>query len=192
MTANLITPLLTGAFGLVGVMGGVWLTSQFAQRSDQRRITSEDDRRWLSDRRHVYAAYLGIVTSMLRSIDDTSSFLSDEGKSIDPGDEVMLNGHAFEFYSRWDDELQPALGEVQLLAGPKVAETADRTSWALMELNGFIDSRQSFTIVTEYGFKTRHLLDATRNAMRSELGLTSAIKTFPMPETGPGCQTNRK
>jgi hypothetical protein len=75
MTPGLTTALLTGAFGLGGVLGGVLLTSHFAQRADQRRIANEDERRWLADRRQVYARYLGIVTSMLRSIDSTSAFL---------------------------------------------------------------------------------------------------------------------
>lgn len=90
-----------------------------------------------------------------------------------------------DFYTKWEDELQPVLGDVQLLASPGVAELADRTSWALMELNGLIDSRQTFGVVTEYGSKTRHLIDAIRNAMRAELGLTDPVKTFPMPRDWP-------
>jgi hypothetical protein len=185
VTSGLVTALLTGAFGLGGVLGGVLLTSHFAQRADQRRIISEDERRWLADRRQVYARYLAIVTSMLRSIDGTSSFLGSEEKAARPDDESILKEDVFTFYQRWDNELQPVLGEVQLLANPKVAELADRTSWALMELNGFIDSRQLFEIVTEYGFKTRYLLEAVRNAMRAEIGLTSSIQTFPMPKDWP-------
>ena len=185
MTSGLTTALLTGAFGLGGVLGGVLLTSHFAQRADQRRITSEDERRWLADRRQVYAHCLAVVTSMLRSIDGTSSLLGSKEKAAASDDESTLKEDVFTFYQRWDEELQPVLGEVQLLAGPKVAELADRTSWALMELNGFIDSRQQFEIVTEYGFKTRHLLEAVRNAMRAEIGLTSPVRTFPMPEDWP-------
>jgi len=185
MTPDLTTALLTGAFGLGGALGGVLLTSHFAQHADQRRITSEDERRWLADRRQVYAAYLAIVTSMLRSIDGTSSHLSSEAKAVATDAESILNEDVSTFYDRWDDELQPALGEVQLLAGPTVAELADRTSWALMELNGFIDSRQMFETVMEYEFKTRYLLEGTRNAMRAEIGLTSPIKTFPMPKDWP-------
>ena len=186
MTSGLTAALLTGAFALGGVLGGVLLTSHFAQRADQRRITSEDERRWLADRRQVYAHYLAIVTAMLRSIDDTAVFLPNEDKqAVAPDDESILKDNVFAFYRRWDDELQPVLGEVQLLASPKVAELADRTSWALMELNGFIDSRQVFDVVTEYGFKTRHLLDAIRNAMRAEIGLTSPVRTFPIPKDWP-------
>jgi hypothetical protein len=186
MTPEITTAVLTGTFGLCGVLGGVLLSGYFSRRAERSRVASEDERRWLADRRHVYAAYLAIVTSMLRNIDSMLAFLpASEAKKITAKDESFLKEEVFDFYGRWDDELQPALGDVQLLAGPSVAELADRTSWALMELNGFMDSRQNYEIVNEYAFKTRYLLDAIRNAMRTELGLTSPIKTFPMPEDWP-------
>ena len=186
MSTGLVTALLIGAFGLGGVLGGALLTSHFAQRADQRRITSEDERRWLTDRRHVYAQYLAMVTAMLRSIDGTAVFLTAKDRpTIPTEDEVILKEDVFEFYQRWDGELQPVLGEIQLLANPKVAELADRTSWALMELNGFIESRQQFETVYEYSLKTSHLLESVRNAMRTEIGLTRPIKTFPMPKDWP-------
>jgi hypothetical protein len=103
-----------------------------------------------------------------------------EGKAYAQDEEDV-----FTFYNRWYDELQPALGEVQLLAGPTVAELADRTSMALIRLNEFLSSREKYELVDEHKLKTRHLLDATRNAMRAELGLTSPIKTFPVPEDWP-------
>jgi hypothetical protein len=186
MTTTLITALLAGTFGLSGVLGGVLLTNHFTQRAYKQRITSEDERRWFVDRRKVYARYLALITSMLRSLDGTAVFLaSEERPAVPTDDEAILKQDVFDFYRQWDDDLQPVLGEVQLLAEPNVAELADRTSWALMELNGFIDSRQPFEMVYEYGFKARHLLDALRNAMRAEIGLTKPVRTFPMPKDWP-------
>jgi hypothetical protein len=189
VTPGLTTALLTGAFGLGGVLGGVLMTSHFAQRADQRRIASEDERRWLTDRRHVYAICLGILISMLREIDGTICFLSFDGtEPIPEKDESEIKERLLEYYMRWDDELQASLGEVQLLAEPEVAELADRTAWALMELGGFVESRQPFDSFTPYLNQTRTLIDITRNAMRKELGLTDPVKTFPMPEHWPWLQ----
>jgi hypothetical protein len=178
--------LITGAFGIGGVLGGVLLGAHFTRRTEQRRVANEDDRRWLADRRQVYARYLGLIGSMLKDIDGYSSFLSHDGtEPITKEDEAILVEEVRDFYARWDEELQPVLAEVQLLSSPAVAELADRTSWGLMELNGLTEARQTFQVVTEYGFKTRHLIEATRNGMRAELGLTAPVKTFPIPDDWP-------
>jgi hypothetical protein len=186
MDSQLLTASLTGAFGLCGVLSGVLLSGRLARRTDQQRITNEDERRWLSDRRHAYATYLGLIVSMLKDLDKTSSFLSYDGtEPVKSEDEPIIAEDSLDFYTKWDDELQPVLGDVQLLASPRVAELADRTSWALMELNGMIDSQLTYDTVTKFSYKTRYLIDATRNAMRAELGLTDPIKTFPMPRDWP-------
>lgn len=75
--------------GIVGI-GGVLLGGYFTKRTEQRRVANEDERRWLADRRHVYATYLALITSMLRSIDSMSSFLPSEGKAALPDAESIL------------------------------------------------------------------------------------------------------
>ncbi len=186
MASTVVPSILTGVFGLSGVLGGVLLTSHFTQRASQQRVSSEDERRWIADRRHVYAAYLGLIASMLKEIEGGICFLSYDGTEPIPDEhESHLKEFVFESYMRWDDELQPAVGEVQLLAEPMVAELADRTSWAIMELIGFADAREIFASFTPYLNQTRSLIDKTRNAMRRELGLTEPITTFPMPKEWP-------
>ncbi len=117
---------------------------------------------------------------MLRSIYDKVSIFGKEG--IAPDDESMLKEFLIAFYRRWNDEVQPAVGEVQLLASPAVTDLADRTSWALMELHQIVDegrardSVRTGELLAEFSVKSYHLLDATRNAMRTELGLTTPIK----------------
>jgi hypothetical protein len=49
VSSQVITPILTGIFGLAGALGGILLTSHFSQRADERRINSEDKRRWLGE-----------------------------------------------------------------------------------------------------------------------------------------------
>ena len=175
MTSGLTTALLTGAFGLGGVLGGVLLTSHFAQRADQRRIASEDQRRWLADRRQVYAHYLAIITSMLRSIHDTSGHLDGEMSVVVPSGEAILEKGVFDFQQRWDNELLPALSEVELLAEPKVAKLAYQVAWVLIQLNRWIESREKYEMVSEYEDKTHDLVDDVRNAVRAEIGLTSSV-----------------
>jgi regulator of sigma D len=180
-----ITPVLTGSFALVGGLGGVFLSNHFTNRVEERRTANEDARRWLSERRHVYAKYLALVASMMKDISTWMVFLpqSEDQRSLE--DVEYLKERVFDFYSRWDDELQPALEEVQLLANKKVAELADRTSWALLEMNGFLDSNQLYDEVFEYDGLTRHLIKETRNAMRAELGLAESLHTYPMPDNWP-------
>jgi hypothetical protein len=60
------TALVAGLFGLGGGLGGVLLSALTAKWSHSRTISAEDDRRWLVDRRTVYAAYLTLAEQMLQ------------------------------------------------------------------------------------------------------------------------------
>jgi hypothetical protein len=190
MSAVWLTPVLTGSFALIGGLGGVILSNYLASRTDEKRTANEDERRWLVDRRNLYAKYLGLMTSMLKGIESASIFLSYDGtKPITEEDEELVKEDVLDLYARWDDEVQFMLGEVQLIAAPKVAELADRTSWALMMLIGDMDSRKTwlgdidtrktFQEVNAAYYRTLHLVEALRNAMRDELGLTDPVHTWP-------------
>jgi hypothetical protein len=106
--------------GLVGGFIDTW--------SYHRSIRDEDVRRWQNDRRVAYAAYLALTNVMLRDIDGVASSLpySDDSEPISASDEASVVDGLLDYFMRWDDELQPALGEVQLLASPEVADMADR------------------------------------------------------------------
>lgn len=180
--------IVTGAFGLGGVMGGAILTSFLSRRADQRRVQAEDERRWLSDRRHAYAALLAIVTAMQESLEAASMFLSNRtGGPLPEDDATMLQEDVTKIGKRWDQELQPALSEVQLLAGKDVAELADRTSLALITFIVYLDTEAERRVeksgdLPEYSNGTHKLIDALRNAMRQELGVPGLVKTFPASE----------
>jgi hypothetical protein len=192
MTSALALPIITGLFSLGGALGGIFLANHFARRADERRIATEDKRRWITDRRHIYAAYLTVVSESFQEISSFISLLSYDGSEPIPDeDEEILKQAVFDSYRRWDEKLQPVLGELQLLADPTVAELADRTSWAIMELTGFADARKPFNFFTPYLNGTFELIDATRNAMRRELGLSDPISTFPMPEDWPWLPDSR-
>lgn len=114
---------------------------------------------------------------MLKEIDGVAVLLSYDGaEPISDGDEQLVRDGLFEYFVRWDDELQPALGEVELLASPHVADLADRVSGALMELTATVEMRQPFTEHYPTWFQTQDLLEVLRNAMRVELGLSPMAK----------------
>jgi hypothetical protein len=168
--------LLSGGFALAGGLGGVVLSGSLARRADDRRWRAEDQRRWLADRRTTYANFLGLASSMLREIDGIGVFLTDGDKPIPDDDEQLIANRLFEYWVRWDDELQPALGEVELLASPEVADLADRMSGALMELTAPIELRQASDDFYPLEFQAQDLLDVLRNAMRTELGLSAVSR----------------
>ena len=189
MNAQLVTALLTGAFGLGGVLGGVTLTSRLSRRADQQRMTAEDQRRWLSDRRQLYAAYLALVVALFTDIERARALLSNDTTRPVPDDTLReIAESVTNIYLRCEGELGRALGEVQFLAEPKVAELAERTLWALYELNAFIDvagppfTEEFFSIFADYATKTDNLIQTMRNAMREELGIQEPIRAFPRPD----------
>lgn len=172
MASDLVVALVAGGFGLGGGLAGVALTAWTSRKADERRLAEEDARRWLTDRRRIYADYLGLAETLLKEVDATAVFLSYDGKhSVSEGDEQFLSEGEFDFHRRWDEDLQPALAEVQLMAGPQVADVARRVSGAFLELVHFIESRAAFSDYYPAWFQTQDLIHVLRNAMRTELGL---------------------
>ncbi|OBJ13789.1 hypothetical protein [Mycobacterium colombiense] len=168
--------LVAGFFGLGGAFGGVLLSALTAKWSHARTIAAEDDRRWLVDRRTVYAAYLTLAEQMLREIDRIGVFLryDDDKPPLSSEDDEMIRSDLSDYIAKWDDELQPRLGDVQLLASPEVADLADRVAGALMHITSPIELRRTFGDYFPDWFRTQDLVVILRNAMRVELGLKPA------------------
>lgn len=176
MEAEAVAALLAGSFGVLGTLGGVGLSTWMGRRAEVQRLREQDARRWQADRRATYGAFLLLADSMLREIDRAAAFLSYDGTAEQPEeDDRMRSDGLFEYLVRWDDELQPALVEVQLLASATVADLADRVSGALMEITGEIESNGAFVAYYPRWFRARDLLGVLRNAMRDELGLPDSI-----------------
>lgn len=193
-TSTAATALLTGGFGLLGALGGVLLNSAMTRGADERRLEAEDQRRWLTDRRAVFAAYLGLAEAILRELDAAAVHLR---KRHEPSQEDWdaVERAVAHFFRRWDDDLQPALGEVQLLASPTVADLAERVSWALIEISWDIQHWVPFEDYYSGWNLERDLLAVLRNAMRRELGLPETDDgafprdpTWPWLPDRPGCQ----
>lgn len=161
--------VIAGSFAL----GGVLLGGAVNYLAAWRQRVAEDKRRWLADRRSLYATYLGIAASKMQEIDSSATFLRHWPDDPMPNDEDQgfIYEGLHEYINGWETELQPALGEVQLLASDRVADLADRVSSALMELTFFLEADQAFTDYYPMWFQTQDLLGVLRNAMREELGL---------------------
>lgn len=157
------------------------LSGWVVRRNDQRKLASEDARRWLNDRRQIYARYLVLVESMHREVDRVAMFLSYDGrKPITGEDAELLKEGIYEYYHRWDDELQPLLLEVQLMATPSVADLADRMSGALLEIAPEAPIGHPPPTFIEYypgWFQAQDLLSMLRDAMREELGMPEKLSS---------------
>ena len=152
------------------------MTTWLGRIAERQRLAAEDQRRWLADRRQAFAGYLTLCESMLREIDGVASFLSYDGtKEVIDGDEELIAEGLTAYWMRWDDELQPALSDIQLLAGGPVADLADRVSGALMALTSVVELRGRFVDFYPTHFRATDLLGLLRNAMRNELGVKGAV-----------------
>lgn len=149
------TALVTGGFTIAGGVAVAILSALLGRSGEKRKVKVDDDRRWLMDRRTVYAKYLGLAEVMLREIDGIAAFLSYDGKDkITPEDEAMLAEGLSDYFAKWEESLQPLLGEVQLLAVGEVADLADRVSGALMDVTWRIEKPHSL-LTTLPGFRPR-------------------------------------
>jgi hypothetical protein len=92
----------------------------------------------------------------------------------------MIRSDLSDYIAKWDEELQPRLGEVQLLASPEVGDLADRVAGALMSITSPIELRRTFGEYFPDWFRTQDLIVILRNAMRVELGLDpAAVDAYP-------------
>ena len=75
---------------------------------------------------------------MHREIDSIACFLSYVGKvKIKPKNDGFISEGLTDYFAAWEDELQPLLGELQLVTSNNIADLADRESGGLMELTIF-------------------------------------------------------
>ncbi|MGR0160783.1 hypothetical protein [Paenarthrobacter nitroguajacolicus] len=174
MESQILTPILTGGFTLAAGIIGAVLAGIFARRGERSRNQAEVDRQWVTDRRAVYARYLALAEVMHREVDTIAVFLSYDGiNKIAPEEDAFISDELIDYLSTWENDLQPLLGEVQLVASKEVADLAERVSGALMELTSFIERREAFTSYYPVWFQAQDLIHVLRNQMRVELGLVS-------------------
>jgi hypothetical protein len=176
VTRDILLVLISGGLALGGIVIGHLLTARTSRAAEIDRREAEDARRWRSDRRAIYAKYLGLASVMLRDIDGIGCLPYDGSQSLSAEDDEAIRELLFEYIVDWNEDLQPALGEVQLLASPEVADLADRVSGALLDLTSEIEKRGIFINHYPTWFQTQDLLEVLRQAMRQELGVSGELE----------------
>lgn len=176
-----MTIVLTGVFGLFGVLSGALLTGLINARNDKVKRLAEASRQWTIDRRELYAKFTRRSESMLREVDGVGVFLGHNPGDVisDDDDEIIAEGLT-RYMMTWDDELQGLLEEIQLVGSEQVVDLADRMSGALMALTAPIELRRSFVDYYPQWFMAKDLLGILRNAMRAELGLPVLAESDPV------------
>ena len=187
MNGSLVTALLTGAFALAGGLGGVLLTSKLNRQAQERLQETEDARRWLKDRREIYARFTSKAEAILRAIDSTAVFMSYDGSQPPAADDIdFISEGTLDNSINIDNELEPILFEIQLMASSEVADLADRVCGSLREINGYVAVEKAFIDYYPAWFQALDLVEILRNGMRRELGLIALESgRFPRDHSWP-------
>lgn len=91
MPPELLAVVVAGGIGVLGTIIGVVMTTWLGRSAERRRLAAEDDRRWLADRRRIYAGFLVLAQSMLRDIDGVAVFIPYRGdEEVTAEDEALI------------------------------------------------------------------------------------------------------
>lgn len=186
----LSTATTTWLLSILAALLGSAATYLVSRSGDRRRLAAEDERRWLNDRRALYARYLGLVERLERDADSIACFLphDEDAPAIKDDDERLVREMSQEWMECWDTELQPMLSEMELLATPKVADVAARAAHEILEAVpqpqylGPDDSRITPAVYSDHWPTQRMamgLRELLRNEMRIELGLDPVLNQAP-------------
>lgn len=192
----LSTATSTWLFSVLAALLGSGATYLLSRSGDRRRLAAEDERRWLNDRRTLYARYLGLVERLERDADSIACFLphDEDAPAMDDKDELLVRDMSQEWIERWDTELQPMLSEMELLATPKVADLAARAAHGILAAvpqTQYLGPGQSRIVPEAYSdhWPTQQmaqgLRELLRNAMRVELGLDPVSTLVPNDHSWP-------
>ena len=188
----LSTAATTWLLSVLAALLGSAATYLLSRAGDRRRLAAEDERRWLNDRRTLYARYLGLVERLERQADSIACCLphDEDAPEIEDDDERLLREMFQEWMERWDSELQPMLSEMELSATPKVADVAARAAQGILEVVpqpqylGPDDSRITPAVYSDHWptqQMAKGLRELLRNEMRVELGLDPVSDQAPDP-----------
>lgn len=165
--------MISGAFALTGGLGGALLAGFLTIRANKSKQDDEDSRRWQSDRRKIYAQYLGLLESMVRQSEDFTEVM--DPKRWDEDSELVAKfarDASKDYLQRWQREVEPTMFEIQLMASPKVADLAVALARSLLNLETSLNEQ-----ITSIEFEEEILphywreIAVLRNAMRNELNL---------------------
>jgi hypothetical protein len=186
----LSTVTTTWLLSVAAALLGSAATYLLSRSGDRRRLAAEDERRWLNDRRALYARFLGLVERLERDADSIACFLphDEDAPAMEDDDERLVREMSQEWMERWDTELQPLLSEMELLATPRVADMAARAAHGVLtavpqpQYLGPGESRITPAVYSDH-WPTQQmatgLRELLRNEMRAELGLDPVSNQSP-------------
>lgn len=159
--------------------------------ADRRRLAADDERRWLNDRRSLYARFLSVIEQLEREADRIACFLPHDRHSppLSADDDRLIREMSFEWITRWEAELQAMLTEIELMASPVIADLAVRASQGVLEAVPQVQHLGGGeTRVTPAAYDdhwpvqqaAKDLCGVLRNAMRQELGLAETLTREPL------------
>lgn len=192
----LSTVTTTWLLSVLAALLGSAATYLLSRAGDRRRLAAEDERRWLNDRRTIYARYLGLIERLERDADSIACFLphDEDANEITAEDERIIREMFQEWMECWDTELQPMLSELELLATPKVADVAARAAHGVLAAvpqPQHLGSGHSRIIPAVYSdhWPTQQMAkgmrELLRNEMRVELGLEPVSDQAPRDRNWP-------
>lgn len=192
----LSTVTTTWLLSVLAALLGSTATYLLSRSGDRRRLAAEDERRWLNDRRTLYARYLGVVEYLERDADSIACFLphDEHAPAMKNDDERVVREMFQEWMERWDTELQPMLSEMELLATPTVADLAARAAHGILaavpqpQYLKADESRITPAVYSEHWptqQMAKGLREPLRNEMRIELGLDPVSNQAPDDQNWP-------
>ena len=178
----LSTATTTWLLSVVAALLSAVATNLLSRAGERRRLAAEDERRWLKDRQALYARYLGLVEHLEREADSIACFLphDEQAPPMAEEDELLVREMFQEWMERWDEEIQPTLSEIELLASTEVADLAARAAQGILEAvpqPQYLGPDKSRIVPSSYRehWPTQQMAQGLRrrlrDAMRVELGL---------------------
>lgn len=172
----------TGLLALGGALVGSAASYLFGARAAARQTEVEDRRRWLQDRRPLYARYLGSCVSaeqdlyaLGHKIPDSLEWHRGHGLTVDwAGYEDRQTTAYRSMRDLVDADIPSLLAEVELMAGPEVRKHA---RIALASLGSYLHLIDPLHLESAVGMHALVApdIDAMRDAIRTELGTTATV-----------------
>lgn len=170
---EVVAAIVAVAGTLLGLVVGHGLKS----REDRRRLQAEDDRRWLAERKVLYASFVQEVRTLVREIDWLALQLPYDPANPGDSDLEVIEAELPGYYGRLDEQAQEALANVLLVSDDRVADVAQRIVDALVDTADPVERRGFFTEYYPRQLALEDLINVLQNAMRAELGISTLIRT---------------
>lgn len=159
--------------GLIAVVGGVvgaLLSHRLSRSESDRRQKADDDRRWMADRRHLYASYMASIQRFYEHVQPEVRAL-DRLVAGTPEDRVENLRRLMPGLEQRLLEVSNLGSEVALIAGVAVCEELNGCAWATREALPLFVKPELASTGDEYLAQLRWRIKSCGDAMRADLGM---------------------